>query len=404
MSNCVSLLAGCLEGTWDIPCLYLYLNMKGRCDRCKDDHDGRYVPLSDMLTGTTALSDNSTLLEAVLYGHPPCDGWTNNTEGAFYHLGNTVLFLEYMGGNGAYGCLFIFGFQMLAFTCLALWGWMTMCGVDVFSWNLLLLVACVLQICHLIYRLQQDGLTSEELSALYSAVYRPMDVPVQVFQDIVGACENSAATRGSGDVHVEGKTPIEIRVSLDGQFLHYIFPHKFMDSPEWESLQPNEEGNFQMTLTAEMDCRYISWRRRRLYMLLSKERYIASLFSVMLGSDIADKLYSLNDKLFAKSGVRLDIRLPSLYQVLAPSSPGNEGEVCNGSGSGSARDQQQWWMWTRCQIREKTPTPSAPTSHQPSQRQPSDMEMPSGEENAGTVPMRYQRGRAPLAPTDTHKL
>ncbi|CAB1328853.1 unnamed protein product [Coregonus sp. 'balchen'] len=334
----------------------------------------------------TMCADNSTLLEAVLYGHPPCDGWTNNTEGAFYHLGNTVLFLGYMGGSGAYGCLFIFGFQMLAFTCLALWGWMTMCGVDVFSWNLLLLVACVLQICHLIYRLQQDGLTSEELSALYSAVYRPMDVPVQVFQDIVGACENSAATRGSGDVHVEGKTPIEIRVSLDGQFLHYIFPHKFMDSPEWESLQPNEEGNFQMTLTAEMDCRYISWRRRRLYMLLSKERYIARLFSVMLGSDIADKLYSLNDKLFAKSGVRLDIRLPSLYQVLAPSSPGNEGE-----------------------------------------RQPSDMEMPSGEdstslvledfadmtgslmdygreENAGTVPMRYQRGRAPLAPTDTHKL
>ncbi|XP_045062617.1 popeye domain-containing 2 isoform X2 [Coregonus clupeaformis] len=198
----------------------------------------------------TMCADNSTLLEAVLYGHPPCDGWTNNTEGAFYHLGNTVLFLGYMGGSGAYGCLFIFGFQMLAFTCLALWGWMTMCGVDVFSWNLLLLVACVLQICHLIYRLQQDGLTSEELSALYSAVYRPMDVPVQVFQDIVGACENKVLPLGVVEMYTwrarhpssEGKV---IRVSLDGQFLHYIFPHKFMDSPEWESLQPNEEGNFQ---------------------------------------------------------------------------------------------------------------------------------------------------------------
>ncbi|KAK6315172.1 popeye domain-containing 2 isoform X2 [Coregonus clupeaformis] len=387
-------------------------------------------------------ADNSTLLETVLYGHPPCDGWTKNTEGAFYHLGNTVLFLGYMGGSSTYGCLFIFGFMTPAFTCLALWGWMTMCGVDVFTWNLLLLVACVLQICHLIYRLQQDGLANEELSALYSAVYLPLDVPIQVFKDIVGACENKVlALRVEETYAVEGKTPINqlsfllsgrIRVSLEGQFLHYIFPHQFLDSPEWESLRPNEEGNFQVTLTAETDCRYISWHRRRLYMLLSKERYITRLFSVMLGSDIANKLYSLNDKLFAKSGVRLDIRLPSLYHVLAPPPPGSEGEVC--SGSGSARDQvapveqqeaavvdvdpvpayQKSEPTTpptpRLQIQEKSPTPSTATPHQPrgppSQRQPwpSDMEMPSGGETTGTLPMRYQRGRAPLAPTDTPKL
>lgn len=84
-----------------------------------------------------------------------------------------------------------------------------------------------------------------------------------------------------------------------------------------------------MTLTAEEDSRYISWRRRRLYMLISKDRYIAHLFSVMLGYDIAEKLYNLNNKLYIKSGVLLDIRLPSLYHVLAPSSQGSEG----GSGS-----------------------------------------------------------------------
>lgn len=85
----------------------------------------------------------------------------------------------------------------------------------------------------------------------------------------------------------------------------------------------------QVTLTAEEDSRYISWRRRRLYMLLSKERYIARLFSVMLGYDIAEKLYNLNNKLYIKSGMLLDIRLPSLYHVLAPSSQGSDG----GSGS-----------------------------------------------------------------------
>lgn len=93
-----------------------------------------------------------------------------------------------------------------------------------------------------------------------------------------------------------------------------------------------------MTLTAEEDSRYITWRRRRLFMLMSKERYIARLFSVMLGYDIAEKLYNLNNKLYIKSGVLLDIRLPSLYHVLAPSSQGSEGG--SGSDGGISKEQQ----------------------------------------------------------------
>lgn len=94
----------------------------------------------------------------------------------------------------------------------------------------------------------------------------------------------------------------------------------------------------QVTLTAEEDSRYISWRRRRLYMLISKDRYIARVFSVMLGYDIAEKLYNLNNKLYIKSGVLLDIRLPSLYHVLAPALQGSEGG--SGSDGSTAREQQ----------------------------------------------------------------
>lgn len=277
---------------------------------------------------------NLTLLESLFFP-PLCDGWTNKTEGAIYHLGNTMLVLGYMGGSGAYGCLFIFGFLTPAFGCLTLWGWMTMCGLDVFTWNLLLLLACLGQICHLLYRLHQEGIRSEEMTSLYQAVYLPLGVPVQVFQEIAGAFESKVVELKAGETYaVEGKTPIDklsfllsgrINVSLEGQFLHYIHRHQFLDSPEWESLRPNEEGKFQVTMTAEEDSRYISWRRRRLYLLMSKHRYISRIFSVMLGHDIAEKLYNLNDKLYIKCGMLLDIRLPSLYHVLAPSSQSSEG-------------------------------------------------------------------------------
>ena len=155
-------------------------------------------------------SDNSSLAGGLVYGHQPCDGWTNNTEGAIFQLGNTIQLLGYMGGSGPHGCLFIFGFMVPSFLCMQLWGWMTVCGVDVFTWNLLLMLACLAQICHLIYRLRKQGLASEELGSLYQAVYLPLGVPVQVFQEVSGAFDNRVLELKAGDTYsLEGKTPID---------------------------------------------------------------------------------------------------------------------------------------------------------------------------------------------------
>lgn len=137
-------------------------------------------------------------------------------------------------------------------------------------------------------------------------------------------------------------------------------------------------------MTAEEDSRYISWRRRRLYMLISKERYIARLFSVMLGYDIAEKLYNLNNKLYIKSGVLLDIRLPSLYHVLAPASQGSEG------GSGSDKEQQGEdpapAYHTLDQGPRKTPQDDPKAPHREQYQSPwSEPELPSGEDSTSLV-------------------
>lgn len=171
-------------------------------------------------------TENVTLVDSLFFA-PLCDGWTNNTEGAIYHLGNTILFLGYMGGSGAYGCLFIFGFLAPAFGCLTLWGWMTMCGLDVFTWNLLLLLVCFAQICHLLYRLHQEGIRSDELTSLYQAVYLPLGVPIQVFKEISGAFENKVVELKAGETYaVEGKTPIDqLSFLLSGRWGLCAFGH-----------------------------------------------------------------------------------------------------------------------------------------------------------------------------------
>lgn len=155
------------------------------------------------------MSEDYSTLSSVLYAEP-CEGFTNTTEGALYHLGNTALILGYMGGSGAYGALYIFTLLVPGHLCLALWGILTVCGLDVFVWNILLVIACLGQICHLVIRLLRDGLGSEELMELYQAVYVPLGVPVQVFKEIAGACENKVLALAAEETYaVEGKTPID---------------------------------------------------------------------------------------------------------------------------------------------------------------------------------------------------
>ncbi|XP_042722854.1 popeye domain-containing protein 2 isoform X1 [Lagopus leucura] len=280
------------------------------------------------------MSTSSPSWDQAVLQPPACYAWKEYMEGAAYHLASCIVLLGYMGGSGIFGSIYIFGLLAPGYFCYALWGWLSTCGLDILVWNVLLVLTCVLQLAHLAYRLRRDTVP-EEFELLYKAMYLPLQVPLEVYREIVKCCEEQVQSLVRDQNYaVEGKTPIDrlslllsgrVRVSQDGQFLHYIFPYQFLDSPEWESLRPSEEGTFQVTLTAETDCSYITWPRRRLYLLLRKDRYIARLFSSHLGYDISEKLYSLNEKLFAKFGLRFDIRLPSLYHVLGPAS--SEGEL-----------------------------------------------------------------------------
>ncbi|XP_068122391.1 popeye domain-containing protein 2 isoform X2 [Hyperolius riggenbachi] len=339
---------------------------------------------------------NRTLSEQ-LFSAPECVGWKIYMERAQYHLACIIFLLAIMGGSGVKGCIFIFFLLGAAFLCMALWGALFACGVDIVVWNSILLALCLVQIGHLLFRLRKESY-GDDYDALYKTLYRPMQVPLNVFKEIAHcsgmevhslSCEQSYA--------LEGKTPIDrlsllisgrVKVSLDGQFLHYIFPYQFLDSPEWESLRPTEEGTFQVTLTAEMDSTYVSWPRKKLYLLLAREKYIARLFSALLGFDISQKLYALNDKLFAKFGLRFDIRLPSLYHVLGPS-PEFAGDIAPES------------LLSRLS-QDASPLSKAPP---PSSRGP----WPESGNPARTVlreghPRLHSYGRAPLAPTQTPEL
>ncbi|KAM6893367.1 popeye domain-containing protein 3 [Xenentodon cancila] len=267
-------------------------------------------------------------LERTSSAYPQCERWRDGAEGSVFHLANMFLFLGFMGGSGCYGLLYLLILLALGFLCSAVWAWSDPCSTDSFLWNLALFGACLGHAVYVAYRLRSLSF-EKDFQELYSYMFKKLGVSLTHFAKIVASSDLDVHSLEKDHCFaVEGKTPIDklsvllsgrVRVTVNGEFLHCIYPFQFLDSPEWDSLRPSEEGVFQVTLRADETCRYITWRRKKLYLLFAKHRYIARIFALVVRNDIAVKLYSLNDKAFNGSGHRCDLRLPSYCHM-----PGTE--------------------------------------------------------------------------------
>ncbi|XP_017563701.2 popeye domain-containing protein 3 [Pygocentrus nattereri] len=251
---------------------------------------------------------------------PLCSEWQKAPEGAVFHLAHILLVLGFMGGSGFYGLLYMFSFLALGFLCCCLHGWSEPCAPDASAWPCALSVLCVAQALHVAHRARSVAFGGE-LQELYARMFNKLGVSLTHYGEIVACCEGQIQTMEKDHFFsIEGKTPIDklsvllsgrVRVSVNGEFLHYIHPFQFLDSPEWDSLRPSEDGVFQVTLRADSRCRYVTWRRKKLYLLFAQHRYIARIFALLVRNDIADKLFSLNTAALDGRGFRYDLRLPS---------------------------------------------------------------------------------------------
>lgn len=51
----------------------------------------------------------------------------------------------------------------------------------------------------------------------------------------------------------------------------------------------------QVTITAEESCKYLCWSRERLTYFLESDTFLSEVFRYLIGKDITNKLYALND-------------------------------------------------------------------------------------------------------------
>ncbi|RZC42457.1 Popeye domain containing protein, partial [Asbolus verrucosus] len=95
-----------------------------------------------------------------------------------------------------------------------------------------------------------------------------------------------------------------LRVTCDDTHLHFINVHQFVDSPEWESNHEQSDDVFQVTITAEEDSVYLCWPRMKLERVLRHRPVLKVILDSIIGKDITQKLYALNEHLTGLSDER----------------------------------------------------------------------------------------------------
>ncbi|XP_042298543.1 blood vessel epicardial substance-like isoform X1 [Sceloporus undulatus] len=224
-----------------------------------------------------------------------------------------------------------------------IWATLFRCALDIMIWNTAFLILNILHFLYLLYKRRPIKI-DKELSSLYKRMFEPLHVPPELFQRLTGQFCNIQTLKTGQAYAAEDKTSVDdrlsillkgkMKVSYRGHFLHNIYPCAFIDSPEYRSTQMNRGEKFQVSITADDNCKFLCWSRERLAYFLESEPFLFEIFKHLIGKDITNKLYSLNDPtLNDKASQKID-RQPSLCSQLsvmqmrnsmASSSDGEEG-------------------------------------------------------------------------------
>ncbi|XP_049627193.1 blood vessel epicardial substance [Suncus etruscus] len=196
------------------------------------------------------------------------------------------------------------GMFAIGCTLYIIWATLYRCALDIMIWNSVFLGVNILHLLYLVYK-KRPVKIEKELGGIYRRLFEPLRVPPDLFRRLTGQfCMIQTLKKGQ-TYAVEDQTSVDerlsillkgkMKVSYRGHFLHNIYPCAFIDSPEFRATQMHKDEKFQVTITADDNCRFLCWSRERLTYFLESEPFLYEIFRYLIGKDITNKLYSLND-------------------------------------------------------------------------------------------------------------
>ncbi|XP_028985386.1 blood vessel epicardial substance [Betta splendens] len=255
-----------------------------------------------------------------------CQEW-EQTHHLLFHLGNLSLLLGLVVPT-TLGLHMILLRLLLITGCGLFIAWATLykCNLDVMVWNVVFLVVNFMHLFFLLYKRRPIKI-DRELQSVYKRMFEPLHVPQALFQRLTGQfCTIQTLKKGQAYA-AEDKTSVDerlsillkgkMKVSYRGHFLHNIYTNSFIDSPEFRSTEMHRGEKFQVTIMAEENCKFMCWSRERLTYFLESDTFLNEVFRYLIGKDITNKLYSLNDPTLSDKTAKKMDRQPSLCSQLS---------------------------------------------------------------------------------------
>uniref|UniRef100_A0A8C6SVH3 Blood vessel epicardial substance n=1 Tax=Neogobius melanostomus TaxID=47308 RepID=A0A8C6SVH3_9GOBI len=255
-----------------------------------------------------------------------CEQW-EHAHHLLFHLGNLSLLLGLVIPTTL--ALHMILLRLLLLTGCALfmvWAALYRCNLDVLVWNLVFLIVNFMHLFFLVYKRRPIKI-DRELRSVYKRMFEPLHVKESLFQRLTGQfCTIQTLKKGQAYA-VEDKTSVDerlsillkgkMKVSYRSHFLHNIYTNSFIDSPEFRSTEMHRGEKFQVTIMAEENCKFLCWSRERLTYFLESDTFLNEVFRFLIGKDITNKLYSLNDPTLSDKAVKKMDRQPSLCSQLS---------------------------------------------------------------------------------------
>ncbi|XP_021913396.1 blood vessel epicardial substance-like isoform X5 [Zootermopsis nevadensis] len=176
----------------------------------------------------------------------------------YFQLANTFFFLSYLAPNGMYGILYLRCTLLVGCAFFALWGWAVLCCFDAFLWNATFVGINFIHVCILLYYLRPVKFT-REVEEVYLALFQPLKVTRHQFKKVLN-CMKMIRQLKYQEVYAQEKaTKVDslslvlsgkLVVSQNGRALHIVFPHQFLDSPEWFGVSTDEYFQVSETMAA----------------------------------------------------------------------------------------------------------------------------------------------------------
>lgn len=258
-----------------------------------------------------------------------CDEWYPTMPGGWFQLGCLMLYLGYYGeGKNFFASTYTNVCASIGFLVFAIWGGVNIHSMDIVIWGIIVaLVNAVKVLVNMSASKRFTEVFDDDKATVYNNLFAPFDYSKDDFVELVTTKGCDIKTLAAGTNYaMEGKTSTDrisylfagkMKVTMNGEFLHYVSANDFIDSPEWETIRvaANKKDTYKVTIEAVEPCRFISWKRKPLVALLSKRKELSKIWNTMIGRDVVRKLYALNKRRMNERGYNYDIRLPCIISL-----------------------------------------------------------------------------------------